>query len=84
MSEKELTHVKNKMKGFYLLAHQESKEQANFLAFYEMQGVGYDYDVEYPKKIDSVSVDDVYAVANKYLNNPAIAITGPFSVNLFK
>ncbi len=76
--EEELALVKQKIRGFFFLDHQKTIDQANYLGFYEMQGYGYHYDVEYPDKLSEVTAQDVKYVANKYFNNPAIAIVGPF------
>lgn len=78
LSENELNTVKQKMRGFFFLDHQTSKDQANYLGFYEMQGLGYYYDVDYPRRLLDVTSADVKYAANKYLNNPATAIVGPF------
>lgn len=77
--EEELAHVKQKMKGFFVLDHQKTSDQANYLGLYEMQGLGYHYDVEYPVRIYKVSSEDVQRVANTYLTNRATSIIGPFN-----
>jgi len=76
--EDELDIVKQKMRGFFFLDHQRSRDQANYLAFYELQGLGYHFDVEYPGELSQVTPGDVQYAASKYLNNPATAIVGPF------
>lgn len=76
--EDELTLVKQKLKGFFALDHQKTVDQANYLALYEMQGLSYQYDVNYPHLLDKVTPSDIYTVANKYFSNPATAIVGPF------
>ncbi|MBW2970263.1 insulinase family protein [Candidatus Woesearchaeota archaeon] len=76
--EDEMTVVKQKIKGFFFLDHQKTIDQANYLGLYEMQGYGYEYDVEYPEKLAQVTPQEVKYVANTYFNNPATAITGPF------
>jgi zinc protease len=76
--EEELHLVKKKLRGFFFLDHQRTADQANYLGLYEMQGYGYHYDVEYPDRLEAVTVPDVRYVANTYFNNPAIAIVGPF------
>lgn len=81
VSEDELSLAKQKHKGFFALDHQKTADQANYLALYEMQGIGYQFDANYPRLIDKVTTSDVYSVANKYLNNPAIAIVGPFNAS---
>ena len=80
VSEEELNQVKQKTRGFFLLDHQRSKDQANYLGFYELQGLGYRHDKAYPDLISQVSAEDVQRVAKKYLTKPATAVVGPFSV----
>lgn len=77
--EEELILTKQKHKGFFALDHQKTADQANYLALYEMQGLGYEFDTKYPSLLDKVTTSDIHTVANKYLNNPAIAIVGPFN-----
>lgn len=74
----ELAVVKQKIRGFFALDHQRTIDQANYLGLYEMQGLGYTYDVEYPDKIDNVTAQDVQRVANMYLTVPVTAVVGPF------
>ncbi len=76
--EDEMQLVKQKMRGFFFLDHQRTIDQANYLGLYEMQGYGYHYDVDYPDKLSAVTAPEVKYVANKYFNNPVIAIVGPF------
>lgn len=78
VSEEELNAVKEKLRGFFLLDHQKSKDQANYLALYELNGLGYQFDKSYPERIMAVSPAQVQYVAATYLNNPAIAVVGPF------
>lgn len=78
ISEQELTHVKNKMEGFFILDHQRSEDQANYLAFYEMQGLGYEHDSRYIPEIRATTAEEIQRVANEYLNNPTVTVVGPF------
>jgi len=78
VSENEMKLVQQKIRGFFFLDHQKTTDQANYLGLYEMQGYGYHYDVEYPDRLAQVTAPEVKYVANKYFNNPAVAIVGPF------
>jgi zinc protease len=46
-------------------------------ALNEILGFGYDYDKEYLKKIEKVSINDIKETADKYFNNPVTVITSP-------
>ena len=80
--EDEMKLVKQKIRGFFFLDHQKTTDQANYLGIYEMQGYGYHYDIEYPDRLAQVTAPEVKYVANKYFNNPAIAIVGPFEESI--
>jgi len=75
----ELSHVKNKMQGFFLLDHQKSNDQANYLVLYESSGLGYRHDETYVDKVRNVSAADVQRVARTYFKKPTTVVVGPFS-----
>jgi predicted Zn-dependent peptidase len=82
VSEEELNNVKNKMEGWYWLDHQKSSDQANYLALFEAQSVGYKHDLEYMNKLKAVQPEDVQRVAKLYLINPQTGIVGPFETGI--
>lgn len=63
----ELERVKNYLVGKYLISHQRNSSRAGFLGSYEMLGLGWNMDEEYPDRIRAVSADEMLAVAQKYL-----------------
>jgi len=84
VSEDELQLVKQKIRGFFFLDHQRTIDQANYLGLYEMQGYGYEHDIQYPDKLDKVTAQEVKYVSNKYFHNPIIAVVGPFEKNVIR
>ncbi|MCK5832573.1 insulinase family protein [bacterium] len=62
--------------GFYR-GRQKQKNHVFSAALDELYGLGYEYDYKYLDNIDKVTKDDIVAFANKYLNNPIIAILAP-------
>lgn len=76
--EDELQRVKQKTIGWYFLDHQRAKDQANYLALYEIQNLGYHHDIEYTQKIRNVKAEELQYVANTYFTNPATSVLGPF------
>lgn len=82
--KEEMDLVKQKIRGFFYLDHQRTADQANYLAFYEMQGLGYEWDINYPDELDKVTAGDVQYVANKYFVNPQTAVVGPFEEDLIR
>lgn len=60
--------AKNKIVGDFLLAHQTRASQAWYLGFFEVMGLGWRMDEEYPERIKRVSYEEVVKVKDKYLN----------------
>lgn len=68
LTEQELNEVKSKMKGRFLLDHQTNLRQAWYLGFWEIMGLGYDYDFKYLTDIDTVSLEEVRKNVKKFLH----------------
>lgn len=64
-TEKELNETKQKFKGKYLLAHQTVLQQGWYLGFWEIMGLGWEYDMKYIDDIYAITIDDVKDVINK-------------------
>ncbi len=69
VSNKELADAKEKLIGRYVLSQETNLDKASTVAWFETSGRGYDFDKEYTKLINSVTVSDIIEVANKYFNN---------------
>ncbi len=52
-------------------------EQARLAALDDLFGLGYDYDASFDARIQAVTLDDVVAVAKKYLNEHVLVTTSP-------
>ena len=77
ISQEELDRTKNYIIGNFLIDHQTNSKQAWYLGFYEMMAMGFEFDNEYPKKIQEVTIKDVQKAARKYLNHPTTSILKP-------
>lgn len=84
VSEEELNLVKQKIRGFFFLDHQKTKDQSNYLGFYELQGLGYEWDVQYPDALSRVTPEEVQYAARKYFVNPQVAVVGPFREDIIR
>lgn len=67
LTEKQFTDAKRYYLGNFDLNHQTAEDRAGFLGNYEIRGLGYKFDKEFPKMIDRVTLEDVNRVAKKYL-----------------
>ena len=69
VSTKELKEAKEKLIGRFILAKETNLEKASVLGSFETTGVGYRFNSEYEKLINSVTESDIIRVANKYFND---------------
>ena len=82
-SEEELDRAKQYLLGSYALAHQRNKQQAYYLAWYELLGLGYRFDQAYPQRISAVTAEEVRRAAWNYFTRYAQALLLP-SGSLFQ
>lgn len=63
--------------GRYALAHEELESQAFYLGWYEMLGVGYEYDAAFSDLIARVTPNDVVRVARRYMAHHVLVVVAP-------
>lgn len=73
----ELQRARNRFIGLHALSHEELRSQAFLPAFYELLGVGYEFDQRIPDLISTVTAADMQRVARRYLQHPVIAVVQP-------
>lgn len=71
ISEQELTEAKDKLIGNFALEHETPAQQAFYLGLYEILGMGYQYDTQYPDLVRKVTSADIQRVA-AYLGGPSV------------
>jgi zinc protease len=77
VTEGELLAVKEKLIAGNAMSRTTPSAQAFDAALNELYGLGYDYESGYDARIAAVTVEDLRAVARKYLDVPVVAIAGP-------
>ena len=77
VSAEELERGKNRIIGSNALSHEDLRNQAFLLGWYEVLGVGYEFDRRVADLISRVTAEEVLRVARTYLKNPVIAIITP-------
>jgi predicted Zn-dependent peptidase len=73
----ELESAKKAVRGSYLVQHESNAAQGDFLGRYELLGLGYRYDEQYPDQIDRVTAPDIQRVARQYLTHYTLSVVGP-------
>jgi predicted Zn-dependent peptidase len=73
-TQKDLEETKLKIKGRFLLDHQTSLRQGWYLGFWEIMGLGYDFDEKYIDSLYSISLDDINSVIDKIFSSPKIVV----------
>lgn len=77
VGDDELERARNQVIGIHALNHEDLRNQAFLLGWYEILGVGYQFDRRVPDLISKVTAEDVQRVARTYLKNPVTAIIVP-------
>ncbi len=79
ITAEELTRAKSYLIGNFELGLQSNTTTALTMATDEIYGLGYDFYLRYPEKIDAVTIDDVKKAADKYidLNHSVLTIVKP-------
>ncbi len=77
LSATELQAAKDKLLGQYALGKQTNGQLAQTYGWYQLLGLGTDFDTEFSTAIDRVSAAGLQAVAEKYLTEPYVSIVCP-------
>jgi predicted Zn-dependent peptidase len=76
LSPASLQASKNKILGQYALGKQTNSQIAQMYGWYEIMGLGIEFDRQFQETIAQVSIADAIAVANKYLQEPYVSLVG--------
>ena len=76
LEESALQAAKNKILGQYALGKQTNAQIAQVYGWYEILGLGIDFDLLFQELIAGVSVKDAIAAANQYLREPYLSLVG--------
>jgi predicted Zn-dependent peptidase len=71
-TERELDRAKTYTIGSYALSHQRVRDRAFYLGWYELLGLGHEFDIEFPSLIASVNLEQVQASARAYLQHQVV------------
>jgi zinc protease len=76
LEESALQASKNKILGQYALGKQSNGQIAQVYGWYEILGLGIDFDFLFQELISIVTVKDAIAAANQYLREPYLSLVG--------
>jgi predicted Zn-dependent peptidase len=77
LSDDDLQAAKNKLLGQYALGKQTNAQLAQLLGWYEILGLGIEFDQQFPDLVNAVTALDAEAVAQDFFRDPAIVLLGP-------
>ncbi|CBN59041.1 MULTISPECIES: M16 family metallopeptidase [Kamptonema] len=77
LTSEELQACKNKMLGQYALGKQTNSQIAQVLGWYEILGLGIEFDKQFQTDIAAVSADFAQQAACRYFIEPYISLVGP-------
>ncbi len=76
LSAEELQTAKSKLLGQYALGKQTNGQIAQVLGWYETLGLGVNFDTEFLRMTEAVTIEDIQQTASTYLSAPAISLVG--------
>lgn len=76
LSAEEVQTAKNKILGQYALGKQTNAQIAQIYGWYEILGLGIEFDHEFPELINKVSPKLAMTAANSYLQEPYVSLVG--------
>jgi zinc protease len=76
LEESALQAAKNKILGQYALGKQSNGQIAQVYGWYEILGLGIDFDFLFQELIARVTVEDAIAAASQYLREPYLSLVG--------
>ncbi|MBD0335838.1 MAG: insulinase family protein [Cyanobacteria bacterium Co-bin13] len=79
LTEEELQATKNKLLGQYALGKQTNAQIAQLNGWYEVLGLGTDFDQRFQTAIAAITAADIRLVAQEFFNQPYITLLGPAS-----
>jgi predicted Zn-dependent peptidase len=77
VSREELVRAKRYLLGSYALSHQRMKDQAYALAWYEILGLGVEFEKQYASSVEAVTAAEVQQAAQAVLGRFVLALTMP-------
>ena len=77
LSAAEIQTAKDKLLGQYALGKQTNGQLAQTYGWYELLGLGIDFDSQFSQAIQQLTSVQLQATANKYLSEPYISIVSP-------
>jgi zinc protease len=77
LCDAELQAAKDKLLGQYALGKQTNGQLAQTYGWYELLGLGVDFDVQFNQAIEQITANQLQTAANRYLCDPYISIVSP-------
>lgn len=76
IEEDEFQAAKNKILGQYALGKQTNAQIAQIYGWYEILGLGIDFDTEFQQLVAAVSAKEAMEAARRYLREPYVSLVG--------
>lgn len=79
LEEAELQTAKSKLLGQYALGKQTNGQLAQLFGWYEILGLGVEFDQQFSEQIKAITPADLQAISTQYLHTPCSSIVGPLA-----
>ena len=78
--DEEVERSKRYLSGRWRAEHQRSSDRAYYRGWFEVLGIGYEFDNRYPLLIETVTWEDLAEAAQTYLKNPTLVMLKPIGM----
>lgn len=79
LDEPTVQALRHKVLGQYLLGQQTNDQLAHLAGWYEILGLGRDFDAQFQAQVKGIQSLDLWSVARTYLQHPWVSLVGPES-----
>ncbi|NJR49536.1 MAG: insulinase family protein [Leptolyngbyaceae cyanobacterium CSU_1_3] len=80
LSEEELQSAKNKLLGQYALGKQTNSQLAQIFGWYEILGLGVEFDRRFQQEVAGVTIADTQQAADRCFIEPYVSLLGPTTI----
>jgi zinc protease len=77
LTPEELESAQNKILGQYALGKQTNSQLAQIFGWYEILGLGVEFDIRFQQEVSKVTIASAQAAADRYFIQPYVSLLGP-------
>ncbi len=77
IEDEKLGKIKTYLVSEFLMDHENAKQQSFYLGFFELLGMGYEYDEKYVQQVQHITSEDIKRASQKYFTHFVTIVLNP-------